>query len=532
MSKTPKPKAARIFPTADKKVRKGRPTADGFANIKARLGVNPRGTPGGKNNLMSQGHYEFNLITRDRIQLEAAYRGSWIVGRVINCIAEDMTRAGIDIVTNEGAEDVTEFQVQMSRLQIWPSLRKNISWGRLYGGSCAVFQIKGQNLASPMDVDTIGKGQFLGFTVYDRWQLYPVLDKLIDSGPDLGLPEFYDVVLGTNLNDPSKIQGGNSETDAGSAGRVRVHHSRVIRHLGTELPFWQAITEMLWGSSILEQMWDRLIEFDTATTSASGLVFKANLRMIGINGLREIIAAGGEELEALYQNFDMIAEFQNNEGLTLLDKEDEYNSSQYSFAGLPDTLLKLAEQISGAADIPMVRLFGQSPSGLGATGDSDIRQYYDGIQSKQEAGMRNGIEKVVKILWQSYFGRPCPSYLTFTFKPLWQMSAKDKSDIAKANTETLIEAHDAGGISNAVLVKELKQQSSASGLFTHITDEDVKDAEDLDENPPELAPTPAGPPGTTTGDPGEGPTNPADKIKQATGDSAWKKIRDYVRGKK
>ena len=69
-------------------------TADGFENCIAKLGLL-------QNNALSDSTYEFNLITRNRLLLEAGYRGSWIVGQIIDCVAEDMTRAGVDITTSE-----------------------------------------------------------------------------------------------------------------------------------------------------------------------------------------------------------------------------------------------------------------------------------------------------------------------------------------------------------------------------------------------------------------------------------------------
>lgn len=43
------------------------PTVDGFDNFISRLGLN-------NDNALSAGTYEFNLVTRNRILLEAAYR--------------------------------------------------------------------------------------------------------------------------------------------------------------------------------------------------------------------------------------------------------------------------------------------------------------------------------------------------------------------------------------------------------------------------------------------------------------------------
>lgn len=506
-----------IFETQDNKTGPEK-VNDGFRNMAARLGITPRGECEG--NLLSKGHYEFNLMTRNRVQLEAAYRGSWLVGQVIDTIAQDMTRAGIQITTNEGAEQVDEIQIQMSRLQIWQSMCDTIKWGRLYGGAIAVLQIQGQALDKPLDLENIKQGSFKGLVVYDRWQLNPSLDDIIESGPEMGLPKYYDIVLGNNVNDPGQGPGGQTANQ--STGQVRVHHTRCIRMIGIQLPFFQAITEMMWGESVLERMWDRLIMFDTASASTGSLVNRANLRTVGIDGLREILAAGGAAEEALITQFEYMRKFQQNEGISLLDKNDTFASTAYSFAGLSDVLIQFGQQVSGASSIPLVRLFGQSPAGMSATGESDIRLYYDGVNSQQEAHMRNPFESLLKVLWLSHTGKPAPKDLSFSFTPLWQMSAIDKANICKLNTDTVIEAHQEGAIDTATMMKELKQASGDNGIFTHITDEQIEEAEN--EEPP----MPDMPESTESQPKAEGnPEEPNETLKKSVGDSALMKIKKW-----
>lgn len=456
-----------VFETIDKASK----TADGFDNFVARVGLN-------NNNVISAGLYTFNLMTRNRVQLEAAYRGSWVVGQVIDVVAEDMTKAGIDIQTNEDDADVKKMQTNINRLQVWQSICSLIKWGRLYGGALGVLQIEGQDLSTPLNLDTIDKGQFKGIVVYDRWQLNPVLGKTIKSGPELGLPEFYEIVNNTT---PNETYDPNTVT-----GQTSVHYSRVIRNIGIELPYFQAITEMMWGESMLERLWDRLISFDQATMSSANLIERANNRTVGIDDLRNIVSAGGKAQKGLEAQFAMMREFQTNEGLTLLDKNDTYSSTSYSFAGLSDLMLQFGQQLAGASGIPLVRLFGQSPAGLSATGDSDLRTYYDNINSQQNAKLRTGIELTLKVMWRSVFGRPAPDDLEWDFVPLWQMSALDKATIAKSNTETIIGAHEAGLTSTVTSMKELRDSSDDTGLFSNITDDEIEEAEENEPPDPVL----------------------------------------------
>jgi phage-related protein (TIGR01555 family) len=443
-------------------------TTDGFDNFLSRIGLN-------NDNALSKGKYTFNNITRNRILLEAAYRGSWVAGVICDAVAEDMTRAGIKISTNDGKdEDMDEFKNAQSRLQIWQTLQYGISMGRLYGGAVGVLQIKGQQLSTPLDLDTIAKDQFQGIAVYDRWQLNPILQEVIDTGPDIGLPKYYDIVPGYK---PEDVGTNNS-------GLLRVHHSRCIRFGGIKLPFSQAITENMWDESELERLWDRLIAFDNATMSSAGLIDRANLRTVGVNGLREIIAAGGEAQAGLESMFDMMRRMQTNEGLTLLDKEDTMASTAYSFAGLSDMMLQFGQQLGGASGIPLVRFFAQAPAGMNSTGDSDWQMYYGNIKAKQEAKLRNPIEILTKIMWRSVFGKPAPKDLKFTFNPLWEMTAKDKADNGKTITETILGPYEAGLVKKSTTLKELRDSSGETGLFTNISDDDIKEAEDTDDDPP------------------------------------------------
>lgn len=460
-------------------------TWDSFANFVSKVGVNA-----GQTNQISQSAYLFNLLTRNRVSLEAMYRGSWTVGVLIDTIADDMTRSGIQITSNDEAEKITELQTGLSRLKIWDSMNTLTKWGDLYGGAIGLLLIDGQDTATPLNPDRVLPGQFKGIKVFDRWQVTPDLTSFIADGPDAGLPEYYNLIISsTNMAGSSNMLGGTNSQQY-MDGLV-IHHSRVIRAIGIELPFFQAITEMMWGESVIERMYDRIVAFDNATMSMANLINHANLTNISIEGLREIIGAGGKALEGLVAQFSMMQSMRSNEGVTLVDKNDEVATNAYSFAGLSDVMLQLAQQLSGARGIPLTKFFGQSPAGLNSTGESDMRNYYDKINSMQEAKYRPGIEKVLKVAHKSIFGVPAPKDMMFKFTALWQMTAKEKSEIGKANAETITGVFAGGLISRSTALKELKQQSSETGLFTTISDEDIKEAEESDsfDTPPD-APEP------------------------------------------
>lgn len=429
-------------------------TKDGFTNFTARMGL-------GAQNVLSDSTYIFNPLTRNRMKLEAMYRGSWIVGAAVDAIAEDMTRAGISIKGDIDPEQIEQMQAQMTRLGVWSALLEAIKWGRLYGGALALIAIDGQDPSTPLNVNTVGKDQFRGLKVFDRWQLRPSLQNMVLEGMDCGLPEFYDVI---------------SNIATGQVSNLRIHHSRVIRQIGIQLPAMQAMTEEWWGESVIERMYDRLVSFDAATAGAANLIQKAHLRTVQIDKLREVLAAGGKAEENLLSMFHHMRMLQTNEGLTLLDKEDTFQAHSYTFSGLSDMILQFGQQIAGATGIPLVRLFGQSPAGLNSTGESDLRMYYDNVAAQQESRLRDGMMKVLRVLHKSLFGVLPPDNFDFDFAPLWQTSVKEQADIAAAVTTTITTAYEKGIIDQATALQELKQSSESTGVFTNITEEQIEEA--------------------------------------------------------
>lgn len=435
------------------------PTMDSFVNFAQKMGI-------GADNPLSSASYGFNPITRLRTILEWMYRGSWLAGVAVDAIAEDMTRGGVEIRGELEPKALEKIDAKATELGIWDALCENIKWGRLYGGSIAVMLIDGQALNTPLRVETIGRNQFKGLSVYDRWMLDPSLNDLVtDFGPDLGKPKYYTIV-----------------GDAPSLRNQKVHFSRCIRMGGIQLPWWQRIQENLWDMSVLERLYDRMIAFDSATTGAAQLVYRSYLRTYKIKDLRMIAAQGGDALNGLVAQLEIMRRFQGTEGITLLDMEDEFAVNQRtSFAGLDDILIRFGEQIAGAVQTPLVRLFGQSPAGLNSSGESDLRTYYDGIKKRQEREMDKSVTNLYKAIALSEGVRPSDGF-GIEFRSLWELKDEEKAKIASDVVAAVTTAEEGGIISQATALKELRQSSRITGIFTNITDEDINAASE--ELPP------------------------------------------------
>jgi phage-related protein (TIGR01555 family) len=465
---------AKAAQTADAQV------SDSFQNFALQLGV-------GTDNAMSGSTYGFNPITRLRVLLEWAYRGSWIAAISVDAVADDMTRGGIDLQSTIPPDEVERLHKAFTKFKIWQSLNETIKWARLYGGAIAVYLIDGQDFSTPLRIDTIGRDQFKGLLVLDRWMIEPSLNDLVTVlGPDMGMPKYYTVT-----------------TDGPALRGQKIHHSRVIRFDGIKLPYWQKIAENLWGLSVLERLYDRLVAFDSATQGLAQAMHKMHLRIIKIDKLRALIAAGGPAYNAVLQQVAMMRRFQSNEGITILDGADDYVPNQVNInAGYSDALIQFGQQVSGANGIPLVRMFGQSPAGLNSTGESDIRLYYDGVNEDQENDLRVPLIMVGNIVARSE-EIALPEEWSFKFRPLWQLKEPEKADINAKEAATILDAQERGIVDHPTALKELRESGRRTGHWSNITDEIIKQAEQ--EPAPSAAEMQAGgAPGMPGQEPGSG----------------------------
>src|ERR1039457_296404 len=141
---------------------------------------------------------------------------------------------------------------------------------------------------------------------------------------------------------------------------MKIHYSRVLRLEGISLPYNQRLQENLWGISVIERLYDRMVMFDSATTGAAQLLYKSYIRTYAIENLREIIAAGGKAMDGLLAMVNFMRQTQGQEGITLIDSKDEFKvNTSNAFTGIGDALVHFGEQLAGALQIPLVRLFGQ-----------------------------------------------------------------------------------------------------------------------------------------------------------------------------
>jgi len=92
--------------------------------------------------------------------------------------------------------------------------------------------------------------------------------------------------------------------------------------------------------------------------------------------------------------------------------------------------------MSGMSGIPATRLLGRSPQGMNATGESDLRNYYDLVRAFQQLHLGPTIRVLDECLIRSALGSR-PEEIYYEWNPLYTMSEAEAMTVEKTAMETL-----------------------------------------------------------------------------------------------
>jgi phage-related protein (TIGR01555 family) len=424
---------------------------DGYSNAAAFLGE--------QSPLLSAGTFVRSGLTNNLELLTTTYRVNWIAKKIIDMPSEDMTREWYTMNTEMEEEDLLELKELEAKHSIKQEITNAIRWARLYGGSLALMVVDDPlnnpegDFSKPLDIQGLLPGSFQGLLVLDRSQgIEPSLELVSDlEDPDYGLPMYYHVNIQTEENQS-----------------FRIHHSRVLRFIGRELPSMETVAENYWGASELEHCWDELQKRAATSANIAQLVFQANITTLKMGDFGTSLVLGSERTQnSLMQAVANENRLRTSYGVQIMSNEDSMENHPYNFTGLAEIYEAFMMDMAGAAEIPATKLFGRSPQGMNATGESDLRNYYDMITQKQEQMLRPALEKLLPVMAISCWGF-LPQRMEIVFNPVMTSSPAEQAALSQNLSREVIDAFQCGLISREQAQAELKARGEKAGLWGNI----------------------------------------------------------------
>lgn len=346
-------------------------------------------------------------------ELVNAYRGAWLPRKIVDIPAMDACRKWRNWQADKA--QIEKIEAEEKRLGIKAKVLDAMIKARLFGGAAVFIGTGDRDLSQPLNPDRIRSGGIKYLTVMTRRNLHPTEIEQDPESPRYGKPRAFTLA-------------GNS---------VTIHPSRLIEFVGARHPDADLAMgqDQGWGDSVLLAVMDAIKHADATMANIASLIFEAKVDVISIPDLMNNMQDKEYEKRIL-ERLRLAALAKGINGTLILDKEEEYSSKSASFSTLPDILDRFLQVVSGAADIPATRLLSQAPAGMSATGESDLRNYYDRIQAMQELDIGPALYIFDECLIRSALGSR-PAEIHYAWAPLWQSTAKERSDIGKTTADTI-----------------------------------------------------------------------------------------------
>ncbi len=212
----------------------------------------------------------------------------------------------------------------------------------------------------------------------------------------------------------------------------KIHASRFLYFAPNQVPMLLRPAYNFFGIPAAQIALDYLAHFSGTREAAQRLLTKFSLTVFKSN-MAGIFAGGSAE--HMDRRLHYLARKRDNDAILLIDKEQEdVIKLETPLSGVTEIVRQSLEFLAAIFRIPFVKFLGISPGGLNATGEADLRNYFDHVAGKQEKILRPPLQRVLGILQLHLFGEIDPG-ITAEFVPLCGEDDARKAATMKAEAE-------------------------------------------------------------------------------------------------
>lgn len=381
-----------------------------------------------------------------------------LISAGVETVADEMTRKWLELQSigdDDDLEKMSEIEKELERVKA-RQVFNDAAMKTGYFGGCLVYIDLGETSEDelkqplPLDAAKIAKGSLKRLVLVEPINLYPGQYNASDPlAPDYFTPSTWRVL-----------------------GR-EIHASRFLYFASNEPPLLLRPAYNFFGIPMAQIALDYVASFTGNRVAAARLLDKFSLTIWKTN--MEAFLTGSAGVEQIDARAKYAAQQRTNDGIMLLDKElEDMAQINTPLGGVTDIVQMSLELLSAIFRIPAVKLFGISPKGFNATGDADMRNWYDHVASQQEKIFGRPMERLLKLAQLNLYGEVDES-ITYRFLPLWEMDPAQAATIRKSDADTMGVLITNGVISTEEARQKLAQDpdSGWEGLDLSVTPEPV-----------------------------------------------------------
>ncbi len=335
-------------------------------------------------------------------------------------LANDMTRQWGRVVSTSQdgdkkqiAEKIKAIEDELKRLNAQEAFRWAFEQDNQFGRSqifINVGEIDGPELTKPLDPRIkIKKGGLKAITPVETYWTYPNRYETINPLK----PNFY-------------------RPDSWFANGIEIHSTRLLIFNSRPLSDILKPAYLFGGISLIQLMWVCVENWIRTRQSVSDLINAFSIMVLQTD-LAQAMSAEGADL--LLERAAVFNDMRSNMGLMVTGHANEDFKNVSAALGSLDKLQAQSQEHQAAvALIPLVVMFGITPTGLNVSSESELQIYDGNIKSVQERVGSPNMKILLQCVQMSLFEEIDDS-IDFAWNPLRQLTGKEQAELRKADAE-------------------------------------------------------------------------------------------------
>lgn len=322
--------------------------------------------------------------------LEALYEDDPLARRICELRPDEMMRPGFTLSLGdlENAIDVqAEVLAQLADLQAVPILKSAMVWESVFGGSAVLISVDdgASEPSEPLVPETVRA--VTGLTLLDKPRMF-ARQWYLETSLKAGQVELWEV------------------TPLGGGMPIVIHESRLLLFPGGRVTAQRRLELQGWGQSLLQGVHDVLSEANMSWNALSYMLQSANQDVWYMQGVMNALQSNDDTANEYFNARFLLAQRKMgvNRAITLDSEGEKFERHPSTFTGVPESMELICLRLAAVTGYPMTKLFGMSPAGMNATGESDMRNWYDSVAAKRAESPQPQLEKLIGLILASSEG--------------------------------------------------------------------------------------------------------------------------------
>lgn len=358
-----------------------------------------------------------------------------------------------------GPDKLQELEAELDRVDMQAVVRQAVIHDQQAGRAHVFFKFKGDETTRDLPLllkpYSIRKGSFEGLRNIEAYWVTP--NSYNSTDPTR--PDFYK---------PASWWALSTET----------HASRLQTLVSRPVPDMLKPAYSFAGVSMTQLAMPYVDNWLRTRQSVSDTVKQFSVSGVRVDMNQILAPGGGQDLENRAQ---LINAYRDNRNILFLDMAtEEFFQVNTPLSGLDALQAQSQEHMSAVSHIPLVKLFGVTPTGLNASSEGEIRVWYDYVSGYQGNVLQSLMRTTLRIAQLSLWGQIDPD-IDWSWNPLLELTDLEMADKRNkdANTDSLY--FEMGAVSSEQITETLNSDPDsryagvldAPATIEEIPDDDI-----------------------------------------------------------